>query len=188
MNWSPTSQTCHQHIWSPTSVTNIDVTVHNNQVYGAMGFSVRFFLFGLIFISQLEGSTIVCTDSELYNPSILQSLTIEILNTDFLSKFWRYNLYSICRLEGPGPTWSSISQIFLALVRVGSRTQSSLFVLSQSVLLRESLPKLYRVNIYTIYCRSFFFQSLSVSIIPIRIDQFLSDHWSQTRVVRISSS
>ena len=22
---SPTSQTCHQHIWSPTSVTNIDV-------------------------------------------------------------------------------------------------------------------------------------------------------------------
>ena len=22
----PTSQTCHQHIWSPTSVTNIDVT------------------------------------------------------------------------------------------------------------------------------------------------------------------
>ena len=23
---SPTSQTCHQHIWSPTSVTNIDVT------------------------------------------------------------------------------------------------------------------------------------------------------------------
>ena len=27
MNRSPTSQTCHQHIWSPTSVTNIDVTV-----------------------------------------------------------------------------------------------------------------------------------------------------------------
>ena len=27
LNWSPTSQTCHQHIWSPTSVTNIDVTV-----------------------------------------------------------------------------------------------------------------------------------------------------------------
>ena len=26
LNWSPTSQTCHQHIWSPTSVTNIDVT------------------------------------------------------------------------------------------------------------------------------------------------------------------
>ena len=25
-NRSPTSQTCHQHIWSPTSVTNIDVT------------------------------------------------------------------------------------------------------------------------------------------------------------------
>ena len=24
-NRSPTSQTCHQHIWSPTSVTNIDV-------------------------------------------------------------------------------------------------------------------------------------------------------------------
>jgi len=27
LNQSPTSQICHQHIWSPTSVTNIDVTV-----------------------------------------------------------------------------------------------------------------------------------------------------------------
>ena len=27
LNRSPTSQTCHQHIWSPTSITNIDVTV-----------------------------------------------------------------------------------------------------------------------------------------------------------------
>ena len=27
LDMSPTSQTCHQHIWSPTSVTNIDVTV-----------------------------------------------------------------------------------------------------------------------------------------------------------------
>ena len=27
LNRSPTSQTCHQHIWSPTSVTNIDVTL-----------------------------------------------------------------------------------------------------------------------------------------------------------------
>ena len=27
LNRSPTSQTCHQHIWSPTSVINIDVTV-----------------------------------------------------------------------------------------------------------------------------------------------------------------
>ena len=26
LNRSPTSQTCHQHIWSPTFVTNIDVT------------------------------------------------------------------------------------------------------------------------------------------------------------------
>ena len=26
LNQPPTSQTCHQHIWSPTSVTNIDVT------------------------------------------------------------------------------------------------------------------------------------------------------------------
>ena len=26
LNRSPTSQTCHHHIWSPTSVTNIDVT------------------------------------------------------------------------------------------------------------------------------------------------------------------
>ena len=30
---SPTSQTCHQHIWSPTTVTNIDVTIlGQNQV------------------------------------------------------------------------------------------------------------------------------------------------------------
>ena len=27
LNRSPTSQTCHKHIWSPTSVTNIDVTL-----------------------------------------------------------------------------------------------------------------------------------------------------------------
>ena len=26
LNRSPTSKTCHQHIWSPTSVTNVDVT------------------------------------------------------------------------------------------------------------------------------------------------------------------
>ena len=26
LNRSPTSQTCHQHIWSPSSVANIDVT------------------------------------------------------------------------------------------------------------------------------------------------------------------
>ena len=30
LNGSPTSQTCHQHIWSPTSVTNIDVTVKSD--------------------------------------------------------------------------------------------------------------------------------------------------------------
>ena len=28
LNRSLTSQTCHHHIWSPASVTNIDVTVH----------------------------------------------------------------------------------------------------------------------------------------------------------------
>ena len=33
LKWSPTSQTCHQHIWSPTSVTNIDVPVHNNHIW-----------------------------------------------------------------------------------------------------------------------------------------------------------
>ena len=32
LNRSPTSQTCHQHIWSPTSVTNIDVTHSRCQV------------------------------------------------------------------------------------------------------------------------------------------------------------
>ena len=26
LNRSPTTKTCHQHLWSPTSVTNIDVT------------------------------------------------------------------------------------------------------------------------------------------------------------------
>ena len=31
LNRSPTSQTCQQHIWSPTSVTNIDVI--NNFAY-----------------------------------------------------------------------------------------------------------------------------------------------------------
>ena len=29
-NRSPTSQTCHQHIWSLTSVTNINVTKKNS--------------------------------------------------------------------------------------------------------------------------------------------------------------
>ena len=29
LNRSPTSQTCHQHIWSPTSVANIDVSHQN---------------------------------------------------------------------------------------------------------------------------------------------------------------
>ena len=33
LNRSPTSQTCHQHIWSPTSVTNIDVTESNCTCY-----------------------------------------------------------------------------------------------------------------------------------------------------------
>ena len=31
LNRSPTSQTCHQHIWSPTSVTNIDVTSRSSR-------------------------------------------------------------------------------------------------------------------------------------------------------------
>ena len=33
LNRSPTSQTCHQNIWSPTSVTNIDVTSRNGTKY-----------------------------------------------------------------------------------------------------------------------------------------------------------
>ena len=36
LNRSSTSQTCHQHIWSPTSVTNIDVTT----LFGFWGFMV----------------------------------------------------------------------------------------------------------------------------------------------------
>ena len=38
LNRLPTFQTCHQHIWSPTSVTNIDVTnsaFHTIEVFGA---------------------------------------------------------------------------------------------------------------------------------------------------------
>ena len=31
MNRSPTSQTCHQHIWSPTSVTNIEFDLPSSQ-------------------------------------------------------------------------------------------------------------------------------------------------------------
>ena len=37
-NRSPTSQTYHQHIWSPTSVTNIDVT--QNAFPGIFNFTV----------------------------------------------------------------------------------------------------------------------------------------------------
>ena len=33
LNRSPTSQTCHQHILSPTSVTNIDVTIQPTHGY-----------------------------------------------------------------------------------------------------------------------------------------------------------
>ena len=33
LNRSPTSQTCHQHIWSPTSVTNIDITTKEFEEY-----------------------------------------------------------------------------------------------------------------------------------------------------------
>ena len=32
LNRSPTSQTFHQHIWSPTSVTNIDATLGTSQI------------------------------------------------------------------------------------------------------------------------------------------------------------
>ena len=40
LNRSPTSQTCHQHIWSPTSVTNIDVTLY--EIYFKSGFSLNY--------------------------------------------------------------------------------------------------------------------------------------------------
>ena len=40
---SPTSQTFHQHIWSPTSVTNIDVTIfHRLKVKINLKFSIGF--------------------------------------------------------------------------------------------------------------------------------------------------
>ena len=49
----PTFQTCHQHIWSPTSVTNIDVTqmspwqVDNNRYYlSRMGGEMHGYLMG----------------------------------------------------------------------------------------------------------------------------------------------
>ena len=48
LNQSPTSKTCHQHIWSPTSVTNIDVTPDFGQslivwtVYNSWNWKVDF--------------------------------------------------------------------------------------------------------------------------------------------------
>ena len=46
-NRSPTSQTCLQHIWSPISVTNIDVTCNSfspNMMFLAISESEMFFL------------------------------------------------------------------------------------------------------------------------------------------------
>ena len=54
--------------------------VNNNQVYGAIGFSVRCFLFGLIFNSKLEGTPIVCTHSRLLPPKSAK------LSNSFLNK------------------------------------------------------------------------------------------------------
>ena len=36
LNRSPTSQTCHHHVWSQTSVTNIDVTVDHGDRFLTM--------------------------------------------------------------------------------------------------------------------------------------------------------
>ena len=36
LNRSPTSQTCHQHIWSPTSDTNIDLTDSESLIENSM--------------------------------------------------------------------------------------------------------------------------------------------------------
>ena len=40
LNWSPTSQTWHQHIWSPISVTNIDVTEFCRQHHWSKNFTL----------------------------------------------------------------------------------------------------------------------------------------------------
>ena len=46
LNGSPTSQTCHQHIWSPTSVTNIDITcaqyAKKRPIFGTNNFDTNF--------------------------------------------------------------------------------------------------------------------------------------------------
>ena len=57
------------------------------------------FLFRRIFNSQLTGNTIVCTHSGLYSSFISQSFHLEILNSDFLTKFWRYYHQSVQRLS-----------------------------------------------------------------------------------------
>ena len=40
LNRSPTSKTCHQHIWSQTSVTNIDLTAKNFEKFRKLFFDV----------------------------------------------------------------------------------------------------------------------------------------------------
>ena len=75
-------------------------TVRNNLVYWVVtGFLVRFFLLRRILNSQLSGTLIDCTHSGLYRSSISQLFNIEILKTDFLTKFWRYYLQSLQRLS-----------------------------------------------------------------------------------------
>ena len=61
-DFSPTSKSCHQHIWSPTPVTNIDVTIfgplsvgQKNCVQsseGLKGFYVNIYLLDFIFWSR----------------------------------------------------------------------------------------------------------------------------------------
>ena len=74
-------------------------TVQNNQVYGTVGFPVRVFIFKRLFNSQLPGTPIVYIHSRLYSSFISQSFHLEILNTDFQTKFWRYHLQSLQRLS-----------------------------------------------------------------------------------------
>ena len=70
LNRSLTSQTCHQHIWSPTSVTNIDVTVPRYDIRSVIYRNKR-----IKFVGQVPNSSLGIISSKLLNllfPLMLQ--------------------------------------------------------------------------------------------------------------------
>ena len=92
----PTSQTCHQHIWSPTSVTNIDVAIFNPR------YLVLECWLEIVNSNELE----TITQAEIYESAkILQDLAKVKTTYTFISRtvyfewrrsFFRYNNLFIC--------------------------------------------------------------------------------------------